>query len=252
MEVRTGQRDGDLRALLQDLDAHLASVRESLDQEPLRKDVVFLPWKASCWDAMETVWRAASADPAYHTVVIPVPWYYLKDDGSPEETPQYEGDRFPPEVPVTGYGDYDLAAHHPYMIVIQVPYDQCDYTAMVHSRFWSSKIKAHTDHLVYIPWFTTMEFDFDDPDAQKAVRNMRYYVTAPGVVHSDLTVVQSERMRKTYIEVLTKMSGEEARPVWEEKIRAFGSPIHEKAAGESRIWERIAQAARERDALSAG
>ena len=38
---------------------------------------------------------------------------------------------------------------------------------------------------------------------------MRYYVTVPGVFHADYTIVQSEGMRETYLEKLSRFLEEE-------------------------------------------
>ena len=46
-----------------------------------------------------------------------------------------------------------------------------------------------------------------DPQAEedgKAFYNMRYYVTVPGIFHTDYTIVQSEGMRKAYLEKISR------------------------------------------------
>ena len=53
---------------------------------------------------------------------------------------------------------------------------------------------------------------------------MRYYCTMPGVVYADKVFVQSENMRKLYIEKLVEFAGEETRKIWEKKIFGTGSP----------------------------
>lgn len=54
---------------------------------------------------------------------------------------------------------------------------------------------------------------------------MDYYCRMPGVVHADLTIVQSEAMRQAYIDYLTEFAGEDTRGIWETKIRGDGSPL---------------------------
>ena len=47
---------------------------------------------------------------------------------------------------------------------------------------------------------------------------MEYYVSTPGVVHADTTIVQSAGIRQAYIDYLAKFAGEETRGIWEKKI----------------------------------
>ncbi len=54
---------------------------------------------------------------------------------------------------------------------------------------------------------------------------MRYFCTVPGVVCADKVVVQSEQMRKRYIEYLTAFAGEDTRQIWENKIFAKGGTV---------------------------
>ncbi len=213
-----------------------------------KKEVVFLPWRAENWNAMETLWKAAMEDSDYAVTVLPLPWYYRSAQGSPKEAQlQYDAAAFPDYVPVTDYREYSLPGHHPDIIVMQNPYDQCNYTTMVDPQFWSGNLKKYCEHLIYVPWFLTDEIDaVAEPDSP-AVYNMRYYVTVPGVVRADLVVVQSDLMRSSYIKVLTDMSGEDLRCRWEKKIRALGSPLQEAqsapggydALPASPIWQGI-------------
>ena len=50
--------------------------------ENTRKEILFLPFKASAWNSMEPAWKAAMADPDWDVYVIPIPWYYRNIDGS--------------------------------------------------------------------------------------------------------------------------------------------------------------------------
>ena len=57
---------------------------KSIMQEklPVRKEVVFLPYKASMWDSLESIWMAACEDPSCDAYVIPIPYYDKNPDGS--------------------------------------------------------------------------------------------------------------------------------------------------------------------------
>lgn len=100
------------------------------------------------------------------------------------------------------------------MIFIHNPYDAYNDAMSVEPFFYSENLKNYTDKLVYIPSFMTDEIDARD---ERAIGNMRYYVTMPGVVHADMVIVQSEEMRQRYIDVLAEFAGERTRSVWEKK-----------------------------------
>ena len=48
----------------------------------VRKEAVFLPYKASMWDSLESVWKAADEDENCDAYVIPIPYYDKNPDGS--------------------------------------------------------------------------------------------------------------------------------------------------------------------------
>lgn len=189
--------------------------------ENTRKEILFLPFKASAWNSMEPAWKAAMADPDWDVYVIPIPWYYRNIDGSLRDM-QYEAEAFPDSVIITDYNSYDFEHRRPDVIFIHNPYDDCNLTTSVHPFFYSKNLKLLTEKLVYTPYFVQ---DDIEPDDMRSIYNMKYYVSAPGVVHADKVLVQSEKMRTAYIDYLTQFAGEDTKPVWEEKILV--SPFQE-------------------------
>lgn len=106
------------------------------------------------------------------------------------------------------------------MIFIHNPYDECNYVTSVHPYFYSKNLKRFTEKLVYIPYFILSEID---PDNQQAVEGIEHFCTVPAVVNADRVIVQSEDMKKVYVNVLTKETGENTRTYWEGKILGLGS-----------------------------
>ncbi len=191
---------------------------------PVRMEVVFLPYKASMWDSLESVWRAAKADPACDVYVIPIPYYDKNPDGSFGRK-HYEGAEYPADVSVTDYGHYDLKERHPDVIFIHNPYDEYNLVTSVEPAYYSRNIREYTDKLVYIPYFVLEELN---PDDKEAVKNISHFITQPGVVYADRTIVQSENIRRAYIEVLTECYGKDTEKTWKEKILGLGSPKIDK------------------------
>ncbi|MCI8274498.1 MAG: hypothetical protein HFI66_02605 [Lachnospiraceae bacterium] len=191
---------------------------------PVRTEAVFLPYKASMWDSLESVWRAADADPDCDAYVIPIPYYDKNPDGSFREI-HYEGNDYPADVPVIDYKAYDFEKRHPDIIFIHNPYDDANFVTSVSPRFFSKNLKRYTDLLVYIPYFILGEVS---PDNDEAIEGMKHFCITPGVLHAHKVIVQSEDMRQVYIKVLTKELGEQSRSYWEEKILGLGSPKVDK------------------------
>ena len=117
-----------------------------------RKEILFLPYKASMWDSLESVWEAARADENCHAVVVPIPYADLNVDGSIREW-HYEWDKFPKGVPVMDWRQYDVAQIRPDVIYIHNPYDDGNRITMVEPSFFSRNLRSYTDMLVYIPYF---------------------------------------------------------------------------------------------------
>lgn len=191
---------------------------------PERREVVFLPYKASMWDSLESVWKAADEDPDCDAYVIPIPYFDKNPDGSFKEM-HYEGDQYPAYVPVTHYDDYDISVREPDMIFIHNPYDEYNYVTSVAPKFYSKNLKQYTEKLVYIPYFVLGEIDPENAEARKGIS---HFCVEPGVLNADVVIVQSEDMRKAYIEILSEAVGEESRPQWEKKILGLGSPKMDK------------------------
>lgn len=191
---------------------------------PVRREVVFLPYKASMWDSLESVWMAADADPDTDAYVIPIPYYDRALDGSFREM-HYEGGEYPKNVPVVWYEDYDFEKRRPDMIYIHNPYDDSNLVTSVPPFFYSDHLKKYTEQLVYIPYFILREIK---PEDEAAVKGMKHFCLTPGVYHADKVIVQSEDMRQVYVKVLTEEFGERTREYWEKKILGLGSPKLDK------------------------
>lgn len=186
-----------------------------------------MPYKASMWDSLESVWQAASEDPCCDAYVIPIPYYDKRPDGSIGQM-HYEFDQYPEYVPVTRYEEYNFEARQPDMIFIHNPYDECNYVTSVHPFFYSRNLKRFTEKLVYIPYFVLGDIDPDNPEALKGIEP---FCMVPGVLHADQVIVQSENMKKAYAKILSSAFEKQGlgKAYWEAKIQGLGSPKLDKA-----------------------
>lgn len=193
-------------------------IRNELPKE--KKEVIFLPYKASMWDSLESVWKAAEEDEECDAFVIPIPYFDRNRDGSFAQM-HYEGDQYPDYVPITSWETYSIEERHPDVIFIHNPYDQCNYVTSVHPAFYSSRIKDFTDNLVYIPYFVATAHHVSE-----------HLCVLPGTLFADRVIVEDEEIRQFYIEQFHKYEDEEkcrgAFGKAEEKFLALGSPKFDK------------------------
>lgn len=212
------------------LENSLIKAQNAVSHIEERREVVFLPYQASMWDSLESVWKAADEDPNCDAYVIPIPYYDKNPDGSFKEM-HYEGELYPEYVPVMNYEEYDFGERRPDVILIHNPYDEFNLVTSVHPFFYAKNLKQFTQMLVYIPYFVLGEIS---PDDEQEVKAMEHFCTVPGVFYADRTIVQSENMRTIYINVLTEAFGEDSRKTWETKILGLGSPKMDKVLNTGR------------------
>ena len=210
----------------------------------VKLEIAFMPYKASMWDSLESVWKAADEDPECDAYVVPIPYYDRKPGGAFGEF-HYEGGEYPDYVPVVHYESYNLEQRRPDIIYIHNPYDANNYVTSVEPKYYSDELKKYTDKLVYVPYFVLGEAD---PDNEEAVKKASNFVLAPGVINADKVIVQSEAMRQIYIKVLLDRFGDTPnnRRIVEDKILGIGSPKFDKVVNTDKNnlivpkdWEKI-------------
>ena len=198
---------------------------ELIKEKGIKKDIVFLPYKASMWDSLESIWQAAYEDKERcNAYVIPIPYAERKPDQSVAAW-RWEIDQYPKYVPVLDYRKIDLKAMHPDIIFIHNPYDNYNALTSVDSQYYSDELKKCTDKLVYVPYFVAHEIKPGDLEREEYISNL---ITTQGVLNADLVVVQSENIRQVYINVLLRYTTQKDRKYWEERIVGLGSPKYDK------------------------
>ena len=108
----------------------------------------------------------------------------------------------------------------------------------MHSRYYSNNLKKYTDRLVYIPYFILNEIE---PDDQERIDNMKHFIWTPGVINADKVIVQSEKMKRIYVNEYLKAAKENGlqgyhidRKRLEEKFLGLGSPKLDRVANTRR------------------
>lgn len=172
------------------------------DNIKVKYEIAFLPYSASMWDSMESVWSAAVNDPNCSCYVVPIPYYEKTANG---DEMKYEGPLFPEYVPVVHYSNYSIPDRKPDIIYIHNPFDQYNRVTSVHPAFYSSELKKHTNMLVYIPYFITGRFV---PDT---------FLNLPSYKNIDKIVIQSHSQLRYYRQYIPA-----------DKLVALGSPKIDK------------------------
>lgn len=151
-----------------------------------KKEVVFFPYKASMWDSMESIWKAAVKDERCETFVIPIPYYDRNPDGS-LETMHDERKLYPGYVKIVSWEEYEIQDHKPDIAYIHNPYEEYNYVTTVHPLFYARELKKYVDCLVYVPYYFSNQ---EIPETHLAL---------PVYTYSDLVIVQN-RIAKRQLE----------------------------------------------------
>lgn len=200
-------------------------------EKEIKKEIVFLPYKASMWDSLESVWQAAYDDKEHcNAYVVPIPYADRKPDMTVAEW-HCEADMFPDYVPVLDWQEYTLEklnAMRPDAIFIHNPYDDCNRVTSVEPQYYSHNLKQCTDKLVYIPYYVCGE---------TTSPNM---CRAPGIVNADYVIVQDENIKAQF-----EQHYPAGKPP-EGKFLALGSPKFDKVLSSKKedftlpeSWQRI-------------
>ena len=200
------------------LDKCLLRIENSVknDLKPTRIEMVFLSYKASMSDSIESIYMAAKEDPNCDVYWIPIPYYNRNPDGT-LGTMHCEGqDYYKPSIECTDWQDYNIEERNPDVIFTFAPYDDLGHVTTVHPDFYCKRLRELTYMLVYVPYFVTSEA-IGPP-----------FTKCAGIMFSHLSIVQSEPIRQCYIRGYKELEkigySREIYGVPEDKILALGSP----------------------------
>lgn len=206
----------------------LLEVQKDIEEIPDKKEIAFMPYKASMWDSLESIYLAAREDEHCEAYVVPIPYFDRKADKTLGEM-HYEGEEYPANIPITNWEKYNFEERRPDVLYIHNPYDDSNLVTCVHPRFFSSNLKKYTEKLVYIPYFVLEEID---PNDQAKIDAMKHFCFLPGIVNADRVILQSENMRQIYMNEYAKVveaaGGTIDRKLLEEKFLGTGSPKFDK------------------------
>lgn len=177
-----------------------------------RTEMVFLSYKASMSDSLETIYLAAKADPNCDAYFIPIPYYDVQPNGDLGDM-HYEGaEHYPAHLTLTDYRTYNIAQRQPDAIFSYYPYDVRNYVTRIPSDYFFENLQLSTDMLVYVPYFVEETTD-------------ERFMVQPGPIYADRVIVTSQRHQANYEAALRKAGYDQGL---DEKIIVLGSPKIDK------------------------
>lgn len=200
--------------------AEISKRLKELISESVIYKVVFMPYKASMWDSLESVWMAADKDKRCEAVVVPITYYELDSNRNPVKRVN-EREEFPEYVPVVNDEEYDLENDRPDIIYIHNPYDNTNLVTRVDSRYYSWNLKKYCEKLVYVPYYKWV-----GGVSSASFKSAMYY--------ADYTVQSSDDAVRRCIEASPEYAKKlglktiEIRNIMENKLINLGSPEVDK------------------------
>ena len=239
VEINENKTDNNFAEYLK---KQLAAIETCVKDElkPNKIEAVFLPYKASMWDSLESIYLSAKNDPACDAFVVPIPYYEKKDN---KFTEMHWETGYPKNIPLSDYRKYNIEERRPDIIFMHNPYDNSNTLTSVHPDFYSSRLRDLTDCLVYVPYFVGNRNKMDLPEIN---------CTFAACIYAHKIIAQTEAERKTYIRVYTEFAKKNSSIVperfdkAESKFLALGSPKLDKVINTKREdceipaeWEKL-------------
>lgn len=189
-------------------------LKENIEINSERKEVLFLPVKVDWWQTMEPEWRIAVSDERNDVYVMPLLYLekdFVRDNGEEKN----DGNLLPEYVKCTSIEEYDIAKRHPDTVYIQDPYDGYNTMLAVPDYFYSNNLLSFTDELIYVPCYAV-----DNPESEddKITSVLRIIVEQPAVYFADRIIVRDEKIKQVYIDILLSITGSDSMDYWNEKI----------------------------------
>ncbi|MDB7636544.1 hypothetical protein [Ligilactobacillus ruminis] len=200
--------------------AEISKKMKELVSDSIVYKIVFMPYKASMWDSLESIWMAADKDERCEALVVPITYYEL-DSNQKQVKKVNERDRFPEYVNTINDEEYDLENDFPDIIYIHNPYDNTNLVTRVDSRYYSWNLKKYCEKLVYVPYY-------------KWVDGVSSTLFKSAMHYADYTVQSSDDAVKRYIEASPEYAGIlgmeniVVRKAMEKKLINLGSPEVDK------------------------
>ncbi len=188
-----------------------------------KKKILFAVSSYEEWNRVRDLYNKERADGTCDCALVVAPYYLLKgpelwgtaDFGEPSN----EYDEIKREAPEARFNDYDLEAEIPDTIYITNPYDSFNEGRHVSNKWRVSYLRKYCGRLVLVTGVCT---DEEEPGSHtRALAD--YYVNTPGVLLSDEIYVQSEGVKRMYLDIINERYKDAIPKGFESRIRVLNT-----------------------------
>lgn len=143
--INSPEYDADL--IKKALDVFFQQIQE--EKETYR--VLFLPYKYSMWDCLESIFEAAKEDEDCEAYVMPIPYYDKDQEGNFTEMHD-ESESYLDDVGIISWKDNQIDEIDPDIIFIHNPYDGTNLLTSIHPDYYTNKLVRKDRVIIYVPY----------------------------------------------------------------------------------------------------
>ena len=220
-----GCSEKNISNILENLEESLKAVTESVEKNIIKhKEVLFLPIGPMEWCGFEKIYKewvenaAESGETDIYVVPLPLMPKNILGQVCLSDTEIKEAihiSEYTADITYSDWQSYDVSQHCPDIIYIQFPYDERNPYLTIPPVYYAKNLRKYSEKLIFIPFKKVSEFGENDVTD---MYNLKHYAVSPGVIYADTVILQSENIRKHYINALTKFAGDDTRRIWEKKV----------------------------------
>ena len=178
--INSPEYDADL--IKKTLDVFFQQIQE--ENETYR--VLFLPYKYSMWDSLESIFEAAKEDENCEAYVMPIPYYDKDQDRNLTEMHDESGS-YPDDIGIISWQDNQVDEIDPDVIFIHNPYDGTNRLTSIHPKYYTNKLVCKDRVVIYVPYYVSYT---DDEEISAFMGGAEYY--------TDYVIVQSEWYKEKF------------------------------------------------------
>lgn len=197
---------------------------QQIQEEKETYRVLFLPYKYSMWDSLESIFEAAKEDENCEAYVMPIPYYDKDQEGNFTEIHDESGS-YPDDIGIISWQDNQVDEIDPDVIFIHNPYDGNNLLTSIHPDYYTNKLVRKDRIVIYVPYYATYGDNEGTP-----------IPVGVSEIYSDYVIAQSEWQKRQYEIALDdyKKSDERLNELIfsfdnGNKVVALGNPKYDKA-----------------------
>lgn len=163
---------------------------QQIQEEKETYRVLFLPYKYSMWDSLESIFEAAKEDENCEAYVMPIPYYDKDQDRNLTEMHDESGS-YPDDIGIISWQDNQVDEIDPDVIFIHNPYDWNNLVTSIHPKYYTNKLVCKDRVVIYVPYYVS--YTEDD--------GISIFIGG-GEFYADYVIAQSEWYKKRFEQLI--------------------------------------------------